>query len=413
MLAGFSSVAVTVTTACNLSCSYCPQRRGATRRAEPATIGEAARLVAASGHPAPRLVMTGGEPLLEPGLVVEAVRALRSRPRAGRPATLAVGTNGTRLPAADPAVLAAADVEVTVSFDGVPPAQAFRTGGSPCRVEAVLRRAASAEPAWFARRVGGRITLHSGNVAFLAESVDLLVRLGVRRIDVAPVVTPDPGWSDGAARELDLQLARLAATLPASVPEAGASPFRPFAPSGRTAGGRGAMCGLGAPDALFLDVDGSVAPCGAMVPSLLPSPPALAREAIETLGGLRVADRALHEAMRERSGRALRLAFARDLERKRSPRGRCASCPALGECAVCPAAIAFAPEQDPDLVPAIQCDWSRLAASHRRSYLARLPRRRLEAGPPPRSPFDSGAGRRVRPAADGYNLTVRPTETTG
>lgn len=270
-------------------------------------------------------------------------------------------------------MLAAADAEVTVSLDGVAAAQSFRDGGGAARVEEALRLASGAEGEWFARRVGARITLHSGNVRFLSASVELLLLLGLGRVEVAPVVSPDPAWNAEAAEALDGELGRLAAALP--VPAPAANPiFRSFGALVRDGTGRGPLCGIGSPDALFLDVDGSVAPCGAMVPSFLHDPPPLVRDAVATLGGPKVTDTGLKKEMRARAGRAATLRFARDLVRKRSPRGSCASCPALGECFVCPASIAFAPEQDSDLVPAIQCDWSRLVSKHRRAFLARAAR---------------------------------------
>lgn len=342
------------------------------------TLEEAARLVADSGYPRPRLTLTGGEPLLEPRLVAGAASALRRAARQGRTASLSLSTNGTALDPGTAHDLATVGAEVMVSLDGVLAAQSLRSGDVTPALERTLRRIAEAEPEWFARSVGVRITLHSGNVRFLGDSVLFLSALGFRRIEVSPLVTRDVGWDVRSGRELDRRLEGLATTALPAEPREGPPLFRPFAPPSRRTAGRGPMCGLGSPESLFLDVDGSVAPCGAMIPSLLDDPPPLVREAVDTLAGVQVPDPALRERMRARAARAVRLAFARDLEQKCSPRGPCASCEALPECFVCPASIAFAPEQDPNLVPTIQCDWNRLVAKHRRAFLARLASREAD-----------------------------------
>lgn len=334
-------------------------------------VEKAARLVASSGHPRPRLTLTGGEPLLEPRLVRLAASTLRTSSGPGRAPALRLFTNGSLLDAERTKLLAAEDAEVTVSFDGVRDAQDARAPGTAPLLSTVLGRLASTEPDWYSRRIGVRVTLHSGNVAVLEASVDLFLALGLRRIEVLPLVTPDPGWGPTSESVLDRELESLAGA-PGLATEPERTPFLPFRPVLRRGAGDGPTCGLGSPHVLFLDVDGTPSPCGAMVPSFLREPPWLVRASVDVLAGTHCLDRDSRSLLVDRSTRASTLGFARGRCRKRSMRGPCASCEALPECFVCPASIAFAPEQDPDLVPAIQCDWNRLVARHRRAFLARL-----------------------------------------
>lgn len=397
MFAGPREVTVTLTTSCNLACSYCPQLRGEARRASEETVRAAARLVASSGHPWPRLTLTGGEPLLEPRLVSLAAAELRTSSLPGRRPGLSLFTNGTLLDTHRTRLLADGGVEVTLSFDGPGEAQDARAPDTSARLEGLLLRIAALETDWFSRRLGVRITIHSGNVGSLASSTARFLESGVNRIEVVPVVTPDPGWNPLSAWVLDGQLAEIVrASRPGSDP--GVFPFVPFRSTGPRGAGHEATCGLGSPESLFIDVDGAVAPCGAMVPSMLRNATPLVRSALGSLAGARVPDPDLSRSLAERSVRTEGLRFARERRAKRSAAGPCASCEALSECFVCPASIAFAPEQDPDLVPSIQCDWNRLVAKHRRAFLARLASREADL---------QGAGRSSSAAATSAVTPVR------
>ncbi len=50
--------------------------------------------------------------------------------------------------------------------------------------------------------------------------------------------------------------------------------------------------------------------------------------------------------------------------------GRCGECPHLGLCAVCPLSTGHIPDNDdPDLIPAFQCAFNRVALDHRARFL--------------------------------------------
>jgi MoaA/NifB/PqqE/SkfB family radical SAM enzyme len=362
-------VTLMLTTRCSLSCRYCYQRRETPRSMTPAILDAALDLVLRRPGPAGRVGLYGGEPLLEGEMVRHVVgRVAASAPEGLRP-SVRLYTNGLLLDAETTDFLADHDVRLSISIDGTDEAQDDRSPGSFRVLDGFLDRLARSRPGYLRARVEARLTLTSRNVDHLSRSVLHLAGRGVSNIVVSPVLGKGRDWDDRAARELDLQLARLAREL--SPPAASGKPpaFLAFAPDPPRRDGP--ACGLGRPDSFFVDVDGTVPACAFFASSTLGPAPSLVREVLAAAPAPRVGDPGLSAAVAARGEALGALPLLNGLPRRRSPRGPCASCEALGECLVCPASIAFAPEQDPLLVPAIQCDWNRLVAKHRREYLAR------------------------------------------
>jgi hypothetical protein len=269
---------------------------------------------------------------------------------------------------------------VDLSSDGVRPAQELRAPGTFDRLDRLLR---SLGRGGF-EAMGGppriRLTVTGANVRFLSASVSYFRSLGIREVIAAPALGPAPPWTATPARELDRQLSRIVRLHTADRRPSSAALFSAFRPVERNpARGTGPICGAGRAGKLFVDVDGSLAPCSAMARSFTRNPPPLLLEAMQTTRHAKVTDPDLEESHAERERRLHGLPFFVDHARKRSARGPCSECPDLLECSICPASIAFAPEEEPDLVPAIACDFSRLVAKHRRAYLARLADRGVEA----------------------------------
>ena len=373
LVPGPRAVTLMLTTRCNLSCAYCPQRRGPPREMSEATLEAAVRLVAASGHPRPKLVLFGGEPLLAKGLVRRALAVLAGNARKGLAPDVRLVTNGLLLDEETLDLLEEHGVAVELSCDGLPEAQERRGPGTAPLLADLLHRLASRRPEFLASRLVVRATLDSGNVALFSSSFASLAAAGVREFLPALVNTPDPGWNDAAAARLDKELGLVVLASLRLAASGGGLPFVPFRPE---AARRPALttpaCSLGAPDVLFVDVDGAVSPCGAFADSVHPVLPPLAEEIREPLRGVRVGEPRLAERLARRWQATAVLPALRPTPVRRSPRGACASCAALADCSVCPASIALAPEQDAGLVPASQCDLSRLMAKHRRAFLVRL-----------------------------------------
>lgn len=362
------------------------------------TLEEAVRLVATSGHARPKLVLFGGEPLLAKRLVARALGFLEDEARPGLAPDVHLVTNGLLLDDATADLLDGHGVTVELSCDGLAAAQERRGAGTAPLLRSLLARLASRHPELLADRLVARLTVDSENVATLSASFEALVEAGVRDVQASPVFTPDGGWDDRAAAALDAELARIRRKALRLGPEEGRwafSPFRPAAPRSRPRGSP--ACSAGSPDVLFVDVDGAVAPCGAFAGSVLPAAPPLAEEVRRALGGVHVGDRALESRLGRRRASAFRLPVLGAAPARRSPRGPCSTCEALEECFVCPASIAWAPEQAPRLVPAIQCDWNRRVARHRRAFLARAGARR-ENGQGAGSSSSAAATSAVAPA---------------
>ncbi len=117
-----------LTTACNLKCMYCYEGdSGAGEVMDEATAIKAIELAASCGlrfH----LQLTGGEPLLVPGLVLRILDFIR---RENIPASTAIQTNGVLLDREMVGALKASGTAVGVSVDGLPAIQEQLRGKGP------------------------------------------------------------------------------------------------------------------------------------------------------------------------------------------------------------------------------------------------------------------------------------------
>ncbi|HEX9149611.1 MAG TPA: radical SAM protein [Thermoanaerobaculia bacterium] len=370
--AGPSLVALMLTTRCNFRCAYCYQDRSAPRSMQLCVLEAAVDRFLRSDHSHPTLAFFGGEPLLEMSLVRRAVEIVRAETPTGMTPDLEISTNGVFLDEETARFLVEADVHITLSIDGLPGAQNQRGPGSFDILDRLLVRFGRDHPGHLRTRFAVSVTLSSGNVSYLAGSFRYFVSRGVREIRVVPVFTHDSGWGLDARDELDRQLADVVEESLKVHASSGEVWFQAFQPDGRETSGQAyapSLCGTAGRKSLFVDMDGSLAPCGAMARSCLRDPPPLLRDAIETLGTFDLTDPDLAEklAARERKVRDLPLLTGKTA--KYSPFGRCGECPALLNCVICPASIAFsAGAAEPDRIPAIQCDFNRLIEKHRMAF---------------------------------------------
>lgn len=356
---GLRSLEVVLTAECNLRCSYCYQNRRPPGRIAWPTLRGALDLLLESRHPAPRLSLLGGEPLLARDELRQALEYLEDH-RDGRRVDVRTSTNGTLFDDDAISLLARHDVDTQVSCDGLPAAQERRAPGTSATVEAAVRRLADRQPDFFRRRVTVSITLGSHNLRDLAASFDHLLDLGVRRIAVAPLVTHDPGWSAGMIGILAEQAAAVVASSLAVVRRGGEMPLEllrpPDDPDPPPPRPPGAMCRAGAADRLTVDVDGRLAGCVLLARSYqrFPEGPLGRRLAGLDPGRLEQPDLAGRLAAHARALRATRLFDGR--ERKHSSYGSCADCPQRDRCTVCPVSVAHLPgNTDPDRLPDLPC----------------------------------------------------------
>jgi sulfatase maturation enzyme AslB (radical SAM superfamily) len=376
---GVRTVELMLTTACNFQCSYCDQRRAAGRTMPPAVLDAAICRLVSSRLQRPRLTLFGGEPLLAAPLVRRALdRVRRCAPRWMKP-EVRIMTNGTLLDEGMTRLLASRDVFITISFDGVPPAQEARSPGSFEVLDRLLVRIKREHPTYFRKRVAVKVTLTRENVRFLSESFRYFLSRGIGTVDIAPVSAGNAGWTAAQAQVLDRQLAVVARLSRKEFRRSGEIPFTAFRSATVRVVTPGApACGCGSRGLVFVDVDGSLAPCSGLVPSTLgPTPAALRRVAV-ALGGLRVTDVDLPSALRRREDHARRLRFLRKPADRPTTKRKCARCAARATCLVCPVSIALARGR----VPAFPCDVNRLVERHRAAFqrwLGREKKRDLQA----------------------------------
>jgi len=359
---GVRVVTLMLTTTCNFRCAYCDQRRGPSRTMSPETLDAAIRQLVSSHFRRPRLVFFGGEPLLAMPLVRRALDRVRDWAPAWMKPDVRVVTNGSRLDEEAVGLLVDRGVFITISFDGIGRAQNDRAAGSFELLDGILVRLRRTHPRRFTRKLAVKATLTSRNVPFLAESVSYFLSRKIREIELSPVLPDDAGWGAREARVLDRQLSEVVELSLEAFRRSGEVPFRPFRctaePARSDAHG---TCACGRRDLLFVDVDGTLAPCSGLAPFTLGTGPRAMHRVRSALGGLHVTDPDLPASLIRREERARRLRFLAGPESRQSPRGACARCKVRSSCFVCPIAVAC----NGGTVPAIQCDVNRLLSRNR------------------------------------------------
>ncbi len=354
-----------LTTACNFRCAYCTQSRRAPRTMAPGVLDAAIRQLVSSRYERPSLVFYGGEPLLAAPLLLRALNRIRQwAPSHMRPDAQII-TNGARLDEATTRLLVSRDVFITLSFDGVAPAQNDRNPGSFDLLDRLLVRLERDHAKHFRERFGVKVTLSSRNAAYLSESFRYFLSRGVRDVDIYPVLPDDAGWNARLRRALSRQLADVVRTSLEESLRSGRIPFRPFRGGAAEPRVGSSPCGCGSRSHLFVDVDGTVAACSRLAPSTVVSQPPAVRRAERALAGPHVTDTNLPAALFRRETRARRLRFLAGPATRLGPRGApCARCKALSTCFVCPVAVAC----NGGRVPQFHCDVNRLFARYRKEF---------------------------------------------
>jgi MoaA/NifB/PqqE/SkfB family radical SAM enzyme len=358
---------------CNLACEYCYQdRRRDQARMSWRTVRAALDLVVRPGGPEVRVNVSGGEPLLEPALLLRVLGFLDERRQAGARSVVTVTTNGTLLTPELLDVLVRHDARIDLSCDGAPEAQAHRGARTAARLEWLLEHLRATHPEYLRSRVRVAMTLTAATVPCLADGVRYLLARGVATILVGSCLTPDPGWSEARRIELEEQVAEVVEVSVDHWERRGTIPVTFLAaasPHERDAPGDGCACGAPLGRTLCVDTRGVAWGCPLFASSLHELPP-LARQAARILrfgmvGGDPVAVRLA------RPVRRVPRAFTHKPE-KRSSYARCGECPCAPECFVCPAAICLAGDAaDPDVIPDFQCAFNRAVFAARRSFAAR------------------------------------------
>jgi radical SAM protein with 4Fe4S-binding SPASM domain len=347
---GFALLHLVLTRACNLRCAYCYQRRGSPGRMGPATLERALDWALAAGRPGCEVVLSGGEPLLEFARIREAA----ARAPALRFVLL---TNGILLDDRAIDFCAGHAFELQVSWDGV--AQEMRAPGTSAVLAGRLRRLLDGWPEYAREHLTVALTVTPRAAGRLAESIALLMEIGVPRIALAPELAPGDAADADLAAQFDRleEMSRARFDLDRSVP---LLLLRPGAPPSACS----PLCGAAHALQPAVDVDGRIYGCALLVEPLLARAAPWMRAEMQRLAIGSIDDLALERRVEEFKSRAARspLLGARD------DRGRCAECEWAAICAVCPVAAGLLGR-----LPDFTCDFARAALRARARFLAACP----------------------------------------
>jgi sulfatase maturation enzyme AslB (radical SAM superfamily) len=362
---GVRSAGLMLTNGCNLRCVYCSQDRVMPRTMAPHVLDAAIRRLVCSRLDRPQMVLHGGEPLLAAPLVRRALDRVQEWAPPRMKPDIHIVTNGTRLDEEMTHLLVSRNVFMALSFDGIAAAQDDRSPGSFGRLDRLLVRLQRDHPTHFRTRLAVLVTLTSRNVPFLSASIRYFLSRFVRNVSVVAVLPDDDGWNEEVARELDSQLAEVVTLSIREFRRSGEVPFQPFRDAGaEPMAADKPGCSCGDRQDLVIDVDGSLAPCAALVPSTFRRQPKAISHVMRLLGGLHVTDRDLPSALLRREKRARRLSFLAGKVKRKGPKGPCARCRVLPTCFVCPIAVAYGGGR----VPKFHCDVNRLFSKHRTAF---------------------------------------------
>lgn len=375
-MASPSSIAaleVILTASCNLRCGYCYQNDKKARHMQWPTLQAALDLILRSDVRDCTVLFIGGEPLLQRPLLERAVAYVEAEAPHDKRVAWSLATNGTLLDDDALDFLVRHRIQTQVSFDGVPAAQAFRGAGTFAKLDALLERVRAQTPPSFRRGFRVGMTLHSGNVAHLADSVAYFLGKGIASIAMSPLSTPDPGWTPAHFVILQEQFERILSLSRAWHARTGVIPveiFRPTPSGPRTPEQRRdlMMCNVASGQAVAVDVDGQVSGCVTFAESYQRFDNAMLRDGLASmrLGDVRAPELAARMAAYPAAARATGL-FHRKAD-KHSSYARCGECRFIADCAVCPTSIGLDPANtDPRRVPDLQCAFHlvALAASER------------------------------------------------
>ena len=383
-------VLLTLTSSCNLACAYCFQNDKKQRVMSWPTLKKSLDWAMASDRPEVELTFFGGEPLQEFDSVVRAVDHVETHCPPGKTVCFGMITNGVLLDDERLAYLQAKQVEVQLSFDGVPRAQAHRGRGTYRMLDRMLRRLPRKFPE-FLDRLTVSITLIPATVPYLADSVAYFMECGVPHIAVSPTFTDSSDWRMDGIDSLRDQFRPIYRRSVDHYRTTGDVPFQPFRWEGEECVRPDtiSMCGVGRGEVPTVGVDGQVHACATFDNSLQRHPESLARRlAMVELPHLDDPDFAHGYSTLAARVRAAGLFHGK--EEKHSAYGECGSCRFLGECGVCPVSIGHIPgNTDPNRVPDFLCAYNLVALEFRDLF------------PRPGVPFFRGRGaamlRRIQP----------------
>jgi len=317
----------------------------------------------------PLIEFSGGEPLLEPELLERCINYARDR-AGGQRVRFILTTNGILLTPALVDLLAAHEVGLQMSFDGVQAAQdrrGTRTQGHLREMLAVIRRD---HPPYFTDHLRIHACLMPSTVETLARSCRFFMDLGVPDVRFYPVIGQQNEHSRDAFEALNTQMDEVVMESARHWERKGTVPvsFLRGEPGVPRNARNGFCCAAGTTSGLCVDTAGRAWSCPLFAKSLQPIP-AMAREASDILDLGDVRDPIFKARLSALPEKAARLPLLTRRTEKYSSHGACKVCELLGECPHCPASTAHLPgNADPHRMDDFACAFIRAASRARKAF---------------------------------------------
>lgn len=358
------AVTLLLTRACNLSCRYCPRDRRRVEAMSGATLARALEVARELAGPRLDIEFSGGEPLLEPALLRQALTRVRSWPLDGPQVQCRLLTNGLRLTDAALDLLVEHDVGLQISCDG-PRAQAARGPRTFAALDRRLGEIRRRHPDYWRRRVAVSAVFAPPTVGYLTASVAYFLARGLTAVGLAPACGSLTAWGPACCEELARQCAAIFDLAVEHRRRTGSVPLQHLRADD---GGAAATCGAGLPSNGVIDTDGSVHGCGYLLRAAEPRLGDDARRLAQALRFGRVDDPGFRDRWYGRREAPPAVAVLRGRQGWSSPTGPCAACPLLAACQVCPLAGPV-----PGQVPDAHCLFQQLSVRDRQRFSERGP----------------------------------------
>jgi len=381
------SIAAVLTAGCNLRCRYCYQNaRTPGLMAWPVLRAGIDRLLDGAENSA-SVEFVGGEPCLAFPLIRRGVRYAE----ASCPADCKIGfdlvTNGTLLGPREIAFVAAHDIDLQLSFDGVRPAQDLRGKGTFRRLDLLLDRLRSEQPHLFRGRLRVAVTLSIPGIPYLAKSIEYLIEKGVSEVALSPAVGQGLAWHPGDIDALDSQFGYIFQSSVRLYEDTGRVPllmFRKEQPDSTHRGHGRLICSAPRGRTLTVDVDGQVYGCPTFAESYqtFPDTPLRRHLMAMRLGDIR--DPELSNRLKALPAAAKAAGVFHSKETKYSSYGRCADCRFFSTCLVCPMSVARDPDHaDPSRLPDFLCAFNQIMLKYRERFPRQPTAREILTGKAP------------------------------
>jgi sulfatase maturation enzyme AslB (radical SAM superfamily) len=362
---------VVLTARCNMLCTYCYQtaRKPVSMRWE--VLRASIDVALKSALPQLELMFIGGEPLLEWGLIRNAVAYANDQAPRGKTIEYRISTNGLLITDEIEEFLDRHRFGIQLSFDGVAGAQDYRQKGSFPILDDFLERLRSRRPLMVRERLKISTVQVPATIPYLAESVGYFMGKDVGEIAISPCLTPSSGWTGAGLEAMEDQFRQVFDRSLRRLEEQGDVPLtlfrKPCDGSGRDDDYAGCSAVHG--KALAVDADGQAYGCVLFAESYRENHPDLLERQLAPLRLGEVTDPSFclrHEGYRNA---VAHVELFGDSRMRYSSFGRCAECPYRESCRVCPVSIGLnTGNGDPHRVPDFICAFNRVALKYREMF---------------------------------------------